>query len=141
VEVAWCAALVWSAALIRFDIRYRRLPDALTLSGAVVALVAAIGGGRGAAAGVGAAALAGIYLMVHLAVPAALGAGDVKLAIATGALTGAFGVPVWALAALGAPMLTALLGVLSLLHGGDRTLPHGPSMCVATLSAAALTLL
>ncbi len=36
-----------------------------------------------------------------------MGAGDVKLAIGIGALTGAFGVDVWALAALGAPLLTA----------------------------------
>ena len=36
--------------------------------------------------------------------------------------------------ALGAPLITALCGVL----GRVRTLPHGPSMCVASLAAVAL---
>ena len=56
---------------------------------------------------VGAAALFGAYLVVHLLSPAAMGAGDVKLAVGVGALTGAFGMDVWALAALAAPLLTA----------------------------------
>ena len=49
-----------------------------------------------------------MYLLVHLVAPAAMGAGDVKLAIGLGALTGCFGVDVWLLAALAAPLLTAL---------------------------------
>jgi leader peptidase (prepilin peptidase)/N-methyltransferase len=134
----WVAALMWSGILIYFDITRRRLPNALTLPGALVALVVATCCGRGVAAVTGAAALAGIYLFVHLAVPAAMGAGDVKLAIATGACTGVWGMPVWALAALGAPVLTAVLGVVWLLRGAEGPLPHGPSMCIASLSAAAL---
>ena len=39
----------------------------------------------------GAAALAGLYLLVHLVAPAAMGAGDVKLAIGLGGLAGCFG--------------------------------------------------
>jgi leader peptidase (prepilin peptidase)/N-methyltransferase len=112
----------------------------LTLPGALVALAVSTCGGRGLPAVIGGAVLAGIYLLVHLFAPAAMGAGDVKLAIATGALTGALGMPVWALAALGAPLLTSALGVLTLVRRGDRTVPHGPSMCVASLSAAASAL-
>ena len=63
-----------------------------------------------------------------------MGAGDVKLALGLGALTGAFGADVWLLGAVGAPALTALFGLLARV----RTLPHGPSMCVASLAAAAL---
>ena len=77
---------------------------------------------RGLPAIVGALALTGGYLVVHLVSPAAMGAGDVKLAIGLGALTGAFGVDAWIWAALGAPLLTALWGLLR----RRRVLPHGP---------------
>jgi leader peptidase (prepilin peptidase) / N-methyltransferase len=77
---------------------------------------------------------------VHLAAPAAMGAGDVKLAMGLGGLAGCFGVGVWFLAALAAPLLTALWGV-AVLPRGVRTVPHGPSMCVATAAAAGLALL
>jgi leader peptidase (prepilin peptidase)/N-methyltransferase len=81
-----------------------------------------------------------MYLLVHLASPAAMGAGDVKLAIGLGGLAGCFGVGVWFLAALAAPLLTALWGV-AVLPRGVRTVPHGPSMCLATAGAAGLALL
>ncbi|COW01440.1 Conserved membrane protein of uncharacterised function [Mycobacterium tuberculosis] len=64
-----------------------------------------------------------MYLLVHLALPAAMGAGDVKLAIG-----------------LAAPLLTAVCGVM-VTPWGVRTLPHGPSMCVASLGAVGLALL
>ena len=70
----------------------------------------AVGTGHGATALAGALGLSGLYLVVHLAAPAALGAGDVKLALGCGALTGALGTEVWVLAAVGAPLLTAEAG-------------------------------
>ena len=97
-------------------------------------LVVAADCGRGPASLGGALGLATLYLVVHLISPGAMGGGDVKLAIGLGALTGAFGADVWLLGAFAAPLLTALLGLLA----GVRTLPHGPSMCVASLGAAAL---
>jgi leader peptidase (prepilin peptidase)/N-methyltransferase len=130
---AGIALIAWMAALSLVDVRERRLPNALTLPGAAVILAVAAVGGRGLPAALGAAALAGAYLVVHLVAPAALGAGDVKLAVGLGALTGALSVDVWTLAALGAPLLTAVWGLIS----GARRVPHGPSMCLAT--AAALT--
>ncbi len=140
--LVWLAVLGWAAALSAVDLRQRRLPNRLTLTGAVVILVGAEVGGRGLPALAGATALAGIYLLVHLADPAAMGGGDVKLALGLGALTGAFGVPVWLLAALGAPMLTAAAGIAVLLRrrgrGSVPGLPHGPSMCAASLAAVAL---
>src|SRR5271166_933505 len=123
--------LAWLAMLSCYDIRERRLPDALTLPGSAVILAAC------AVAGPGAAALAGLYLLVHLVAPAGMGGGDVKLAIGLGGLTGCFGSAVWFLAALAAPLLTVLLAVVR----GERTVPHGPSMCVATAGAAGLALL
>jgi leader peptidase (prepilin peptidase)/N-methyltransferase len=79
--------------------------------------------------------------LVHLAAPAAMGAGDVKLAIGLGGLAGCFGVGVWFLAALVAPLLTALLALGARAGSGALTVPHGPSMCVATAGAAGLALL
>ena len=142
-----CAAvtvLAWLAVLSCYDVRHRRLPNVLTLPGAGVILLVAALAGRGLPALAGAAALAAMYLLVHLAAPAAMGAGDVKLAIGLGGLAGCFGVGAWFLAALAAPLLTALWGVVVLrLFGGDgaATVPHGPSMCLATVGAAGLALL
>jgi leader peptidase (prepilin peptidase) / N-methyltransferase len=127
-------ALLWMAALTGYDVRQRRLPNWLTLPGFVVIMVVAAGTGHGRAAAVGAVLLAAVYLLAHATAPAAMGAGDVKLALGLGALTGCFGGSVWLLAAIGAPLLTAVIGVL----GGRRTVPHGPSMCVASVAALAL---
>jgi len=133
-------ALVWLAVLSGYDIRQRRLPNALTLPGAAAILLSGAVAGRGVPALAGAASLTAVYLLVHLLAPAALGAGDVKLAIGLGGLAGCFGVEVWFLAALAAPLLTALCGVIGLLRG-VRSVPHGPSMCLATAGAAGLALL
>jgi leader peptidase (prepilin peptidase) / N-methyltransferase len=131
-------AALWMAALSGYDIWQRRLPNWLTLPGAGVVVLGAIVGGRGLSALAGAAALALVYLLVHLASPAAMGAGDVKLALGLGALTGCFGVQVWLLAAIGAPLLTVLWALVAKIRHGVSTVPHGPSMCVATAAAAAL---
>ena len=130
------AAALWLIALSAFDIRQRRLPNLLTLPGAVVILSAAAATGHGPAALVGAAALFGVYAAMHLIAPAAMGAGDAKLAIGVGALTGAYGAQAWLLCAFGASMLTGLLGIVALMRGRRAgLLPHGPSMCVAAAVA------
>ena len=131
--------LLWMGALSVCDIRHRRLPNALTLPGGAAILLAAAWAGRGLPALGGAVALVGIYLLVHLVAPAAMGAGDVKLAIGLGGLVGCFGADVWFLAALAAPLLTALVGLAAGLRG-MRAVPHGPSMCLATAVAAGLAL-
>ena len=132
--------LAWMAALSCYDVRQRRLPNRLTLPGAGVILLTAGFAGRGLPALAGAAALAGMYLLVHLVAPAAMGAGDVKLAIGLGGLAGCFGAGVWFLAALAAPLLTALAGLVAMPRG-VRSVPHGPSMCLATAGAAGLAVL
>ena len=137
------AAVAWLVALTVYDVRQRRLPNALTLPGAVAVLVVAALAGPGTAALLGGVALAALYLLVHLIAPAAMGAGDVKLALGLGALTGAFGSDAWVIAAVGAPLLTALWGLVVLRSGRDRrrvTVPHGPSMCVATAAAVAMVI-
>jgi leader peptidase (prepilin peptidase)/N-methyltransferase len=136
--VACACVLAWFTALTVYDVRQRRLPNALTLPGAAVVLAVAVATGRGAPALVGAVALVLFYLGVHLVTPTGLGAGDVKLAIGVGALTGSFGVDVWVLAALGAPVLTAMWAVAVAFRGRAATVPHGPSMCAAAAAALAV---
>ncbi|MGA5540678.1 prepilin peptidase [Mycobacterium sp. NPDC051198] len=129
----------WLLALSGYDIAERRLPNWLTLPGAVLILIVAAAVGRGGAAVTGALALSVLYLVVHLVTPRSLGGGDVKLAIGLGAMTGAFGIDVWLLAALAAPLLTAVLALGAAIRG-ERTVPHGPSMCTASAVAVALVL-
>lgn len=139
---AACLVLAWLAVLSGYDIRERRLPNALTLTGAATILAVATLAGRGPPALAGTGALTAIYLVVHCASPGGMGAGDVKLALGLGALTGCFGVGAWFLAALGAPLLTAALGMAARLpSGGTATVPHGPSMCVASVAGVGLALL
>jgi leader peptidase (prepilin peptidase) / N-methyltransferase len=138
--VAGALVLAWLAVLSGYDIRQRRLPNTLTLPGAAAILVAAGLAGRGGPALAGAVALASVYLLVYLLAPGAMGAGDVKLALGLGALTGFFGVDVWVLAALGAPLLTALWAVVAVLKRSGPAVPHGPSMCAATLAAVTLAI-
>lgn len=139
--LAFGVVLLWAVTLTVCDIRHRRLPNVLTLPGVLVVLVAATGYGRGLPALAGALGLAALYLVVHLTIPAGLGAGDVKLALGVGGLTGACGPDVWLLGALGAPMLTAMLAAVIAMRDRTASVPHGPSMCVASLAAAALVVL
>jgi prepilin peptidase CpaA len=84
------ALLLLVAAAAFTDVRKRRIPNALTLAGIVTGLVlhSALGGWSGlrfSAAGM--AAGFGLYLLLYAT--RAMGAGDVKLMAAVGALTGA----------------------------------------------------
>ncbi|MBP1158560.1 prepilin peptidase [Rhodococcus sp. PvR099] len=136
---AACALLWWCVCLSVVDLGERRLPNELTLPGACAVFLVSVLVGRGMAALVGAAMLAGLYLVVHLASPAAMGGGDVKLALGLGAAAGAVGAKAWLAAAVGAVALTALVGGCALALGrGGRTLAHGPSMCLSTLLALSL---
>lgn len=126
----------WLLALTAWDLTAQRLPNALTLPGAAAVIAVATASGSGAAAVAGALPLAAAYLLIHLLSPAGLGAGDVKLALGLGALTGAFGAAAWTSAALGAPLLTLLWAVAT----GRRAVPHGPAMCAASAAAVAVAL-
>lgn len=130
--------LAWMSALSCYDIRQRRLPNWLSIPGFVGIMLASAGFGHFPAALVGAVGLGAVYLAVHLVAPAAMGAGDVKLALGLGALTACFGADVWMLAALAAPALTVVVGVVARVGWSLRAVPHGPSMCAASAAAVGL---
>ncbi len=131
-------AVLWMAALSGYDVRQRRLPNWLTIPGFAAIGLAALGAGRGWAGMVGAVALAAVYLAVHLAAPRGMGAGDVKLALGLGALTACFGAEAWLLAAISAPMLSAAIGIVARVGWSATAVPHGPSMCLASIAAVEL---
>lgn len=139
--MACAAVLAWLMALSAFDIRQRRLPNWLTLPGALAILIFALVVGRGLVAVTGALVLFAVYLAVHLLAPTAMGAGDVKLAIGIGALTGSFGVDAWTLSALGAPLVTGAWAVGAVLCRSNSPVPHGLSMCLAAAAATALVVI
>ena len=105
------------------DLVHRRLPDALTLPAlpAALLLTVPLGGAAVLRAALGAAALAGGYLLVRLVAPAALGPGDVKLAAPLGAVLGAVSWAALPIGALLASVLTLGLAVAGALLA--RTLP------------------
>ncbi|MEU0500840.1 A24 family peptidase [Nocardia sp. NPDC005998] len=144
--IAFALLVAWCAALTAVDLRQRRLPNALTTSGAVIIFGYALFTTQFTAATVGAVLLAVPYLLVHLIAPAALGAGDVKLAVGLGAVAALGGAQVWVRAAIAAPVLTAAFGLAVLTlwrirsgvnRAGPRALPHGPAMCLATVLSLA----
>lgn len=138
------ALVLWCVCLCVIDLHTMRLPNPLTGAGAAGVGLVAAASGRWPAAAVGAALLAGLYLLGLVVARAAgsvgFGGGDVKLAVGLGGATGMAGGQVWLLAALGALVLTAAAGLwLRWRQRGDepcgvgRQMPHGPSMCLASL--------
>ncbi|MEV0027430.1 prepilin peptidase [Nocardia sp. NPDC050793] len=144
--IAFAVLTGWCAVLSLFDLRQRRLPNALTGWGAFGVFGYALFTTQFTAATAGAALLAAPYLAVHLAAPACLGAGDAKLAVGLGAAAGLGGAQAWVWAAMAAPVFTACAAVAVLVRhriaAGARARPsivaHGPSMCLATLLALAV---
>lgn len=124
---AYLALIVWCVALSVIDIRTGRLPDVLTLPGAAVVPMFAASTGRATAAIAGALLLAVPYLLTHLIAPAACGAGDVKLALGTGAAAACGGPSCWVWAAIGAPALTAAAGIGVLVAAGVAARAAGES--------------
>ncbi|MGW0874312.1 prepilin peptidase [Streptomyces sp. NPDC002740] len=142
--VVWLLLAPAGVLLAAVDLRVRRLPDPLTLPLAAAALVllgpAALlpeHAGDWTTALLGALALGGGYLVLHLVNPGGMAYGDVKLALSTGAVLGWYG---WATVMLGtfaAFLLGALYGgVLAVVGRAGRgtTIAFGPFMLVGTFA-------
>jgi prepilin peptidase CpaA len=102
--------------IIYYDVRYRRIPNAFVLAALISGLVinTIFGGFNGTLSSIGGCALAFILIFV-LHVFGAMGAGDVKLFSALGAVTGAsLVIPTFVVVVL----TGGLLAVVSMLRAG-----------------------
>ncbi|WP_460068451.1 prepilin peptidase [Streptomyces sp. YKOK-I1] len=126
------------------DVRVQRLPDPLTLplAGTALALLGVTAhlpehAGRWTTALLGSLALAAGHLLLHLLNPAGLAFGDVKLALATGAVLGWYGWPTLMLGTLAAFVLGALYGLTLTVAGRATrrtTVPFGPFMLMGAFT-------
>lgn len=127
------------------DLRHRLLPDrivlpALAAGTGLLAVAAAVDGswaslGR---AGLGAAALFTVFLVLALISPRSLGMGDVKLAALLGLHLGWLGWPVLLVGAAGGFLLQALASLVLLAIGRvgwKGELPFGPAMLLGAAAA------
>lgn len=141
-------AATFLVPLVLIDLRERRLPDRLTLGG--FAVVLALVGAQGAISGDfaplvgalgGAAATAGVLLVLHLASPSGMGFGDVKLGLLLGVLVGVRSVGLVLPALLIAGGLGALAGLVQVVRRRRRdvTLPFGPFLVAGTVLAVVIT--
>lgn len=136
------ALTVLAVALGTTDLMQRRLPNVLTYAGYPVLATAlapwVLTGDTGvtvAGALIGGCAFGGAHLAIHLIRPRSLGAGDVKLAGALGAVLGVLGAPAVLLAAIVAAVVTLALSVGAASSGRRRWrdgVPYGPGLVVAT---------
>jgi leader peptidase (prepilin peptidase)/N-methyltransferase len=147
---AFLLLAVLAPALAVTDLRWRRLPDRLTLPAypAAVLLLAAgalaVPGGAGhflsALAGLAAAWL--FFALLALIYPAGLGWGDVKLSGVLGLYLGWLGAAAMVAGLLGAFVLAALAG-LGLIATGRATrksqIPFGPFMLASAIAMIAVS--
>ncbi|MHA2789077.1 prepilin peptidase [Corynebacterium sp. S7] len=118
-------ALLWSVALVIYDLRERRLPNWLTLPAGIVAIVWAVA--------VSPAALAGLvwpllYLIVAL-LQGGVGGGDIKLALPLGIIVAAASGVVGVCAAI---VLASATTVIAAKATGKPSVPNGPGMLLGT---------
>lgn len=119
-------AACWTAALMVFDVAFRRLPNALTVPPAIVALIACL-----LAPFLGEATLLWALLWpgLYLFSPQGVGGGDVKLALPLAMVCVISGKLPAVLVAIG---VSGLLTVLMAWLSRSRTVAHGPSMLATT---------
>ena len=140
-DVPTASALTVAAAVpaVVVDLHVRRLPDPLVALAAAIGLVtlvgAAVAGASSSVGGLvlGALAMGGPMLVLHLVSPRSLGFGDVKLGAVLGAALGAMH---WQLA-LSALALAAGMSAVVALVGRRTTIAFGPGLLVGALLALA----
>lgn len=125
-SIDWMAIVVGCLA-VGFDLRYRRIPNWLSLAGLAGALL--LHGTRHGLAGLWAAlagALVGFALFLVFYLVGGMGGGDLKLMAVFGALLGPSGIVV---AAVFAAILGGLLAAAILLrHSATRAIPYAPAI-------------
>ncbi|MFP7365670.1 prepilin peptidase [Corynebacterium callunae] len=126
---------LWCAVLSFYDLRWRRLPNFLTLPGAaVINVTAAVQDPLWIAGGL---VWAGLYFITALVV-GGIGGGDIKFALGLGTVVASAGLGALMLAIVGSSLLSVLLGGMVRVysrHPGRLYIPHGPSMALASTCA------
>jgi leader peptidase (prepilin peptidase)/N-methyltransferase len=133
--VAAAALMLALVPVVLIDVRHRLIPDAVVLPAAAIALAAAVAAEPArwwvpAAAALGAA---GFLLVPWLVRPAAMGLGDVKLALVIGAALGAAVVPALAAAFASAAAACAALLVRHGRRARGMTVPFGPFLAAGAV--------
>ncbi len=135
-------------AVALMDLRTRRIPNALTVAAAAVALVLAVAqaGWHGAViAGMG--LLTGLVIFLPLCLAGKLGAGDAKAMAAVGAFLGPAGVLLAALYTLVAGGITGAVALVSSRSSagqqeasavGRQAVPYGLAIAFGTLASIVL---
>ena len=121
----------WAVALVLYDVRYRRLPDWLTLPAAAVALVGSV-----AYSGFSHSPWWGLFWPAAYCVLAVaksgIGGGDLKLAVPLGLSVAAVG---GLFAVLAAMAIASTVTVCWAVATDTRSGPHGPGMLAGALLA------
>ena len=129
----WIGLLLGCAASVD-DLRRRSIANWINVAGLVagVAYHVVTGGGGGLLRSLGGAA-AGFGVFALFYVLGAMGAGDLKLAAAFGALLGPSGILVAAL--LAAPVGAIMAGACLLFQRRTRAIPYAPALSLGVLLA------
>lgn len=133
-------ALVATVAAAVPDIRERRIPNAIVVVGLIAAAVLAVGGGRWTDALAGGALGVMLVSLPRLAGPAAVGAGDIKLAGVVGLAVGVPGVVVTV--GIAVAVVTPVVAVRAVRRAEtrDRTLPFALYLAFGVTGYAAVAL-
>lgn len=137
---------VGAAAVSWVDTDVRRVPDAVLVVWAPVLALAVAGAGLAegspalvARAGIGAAAMGGLYLIAALV--GSMGLGDVKLAAVSGMVVGAVGLGAVVVATVAGFAIGAVAALVLLASGRaarDDHLALAPALCAGAVIALAL---
>jgi leader peptidase (prepilin peptidase)/N-methyltransferase len=142
----WFLAVVL-VVLSVIDLRERRLPDPIVLPSVAIAFVllsaaALLDGspGRIPSSLLGAALFAGVLLVLHLASPAGLGFGDVKLGLLLGLYLGSVSVALVLWGLLLGSLCGAVVAIPVAVRARDRRagIPFGPALAAGTVLALVL---
>lgn len=123
---------LWCAVLAVIDIKHRRLPDVLTLPGALLINLWALA--THPQWMLGGLFWAGIYFLTAVLV-GGIGGGDIKFALGLGTAVAVLGMQALMVAIVGSSLISVLLGGISAVAKGvkiPKFIPHGPSMVIAS---------
>ena len=132
-----------SVALMAIDIEHLRLPNPIVfttqIAVAVLLVFAAVEShqlDRLATVAGGAALMSGVLLAIHVISPRGMGFGDVKYAVALGAVLGWYGMARVGLGLFLSFLAGAVVGtVVLIVRGRSKPFPFGPSLAVGTFVA------